>query len=73
MARGQGVAGSPKTVTDFLQQQLAETGCTYCVGQFAFGDMTRDECLNSVGLFASKVMPTLRAAAPAEKTLTTAK
>jgi alkanesulfonate monooxygenase SsuD/methylene tetrahydromethanopterin reductase-like flavin-dependent oxidoreductase (luciferase family) len=73
MARGQGIAGSPQTVTDFLRQQLAETRCTYFVGQFAFGDMTREECLNSIELFASDVMPALRAAAPAEKTLTAAK
>jgi hypothetical protein len=73
MARGQGVAGSPKTVTGFLRQQLTETQCTYFVGQFAFGDMTRGECLNSIGLFASEVMPALRAAALAEKTLTTVK
>jgi alkanesulfonate monooxygenase SsuD/methylene tetrahydromethanopterin reductase-like flavin-dependent oxidoreductase (luciferase family) len=58
---GQGVAGSPKTVTAYLQQQLAETQCNYVVGQFAFGDMTLDESLNSIGLFASKVMPALRA------------
>jgi hypothetical protein len=73
IARGQGIAGSPKTVTEFLQQQITETQCTYFVGQFAFGDLTRGECLNSVGLFASEVMPALRAAAPAEKTLAAAK
>ena len=62
MARGQGVAGSPATVTEFLRAQLAETGCNYVVGQFAFGDLTREECLASIGLFADKVMPALRAA-----------
>jgi alkanesulfonate monooxygenase SsuD/methylene tetrahydromethanopterin reductase-like flavin-dependent oxidoreductase (luciferase family) len=58
--RGQGIAGSPTTVTDFLASQLAETGCNYMVGQFAFGDLSLEECLNSIGLFASKVMPALR-------------
>jgi alkanesulfonate monooxygenase SsuD/methylene tetrahydromethanopterin reductase-like flavin-dependent oxidoreductase (luciferase family) len=66
---GQGIAGSPKTVIAFLQQQLAETQCNYVVGQFAFGDMTLNESLNSIGLFASEVMPALRATAPAEKML----
>jgi hypothetical protein len=47
-------------VTDFLASQLAETGCNYMVGQFAFGDLSLEECLNSIGLFASKVMPALR-------------
>jgi hypothetical protein len=48
-------------VTASLQAQLAETGCNYIVGQFAFGDLTRDECLRSIGLFADEVMPVLRA------------
>jgi alkanesulfonate monooxygenase SsuD/methylene tetrahydromethanopterin reductase-like flavin-dependent oxidoreductase (luciferase family) len=59
--RGQGVAGSPATVEEFLASQLVETGCNYVVGQFAFGDLTLDECLTSIGLFASEVMPALRA------------
>ena len=58
---GQGIAGSPATVRDFFASQLAETGCTYVVGQFAFGDLTLQECLHSIGLFASDVMPALRA------------
>ncbi len=62
VAGGQGIAGSPATVRKFLASQLAETGCNYVVGQFAFGDMTLDEALNSIGLFAGEVMPALRAA-----------
>jgi alkanesulfonate monooxygenase SsuD/methylene tetrahydromethanopterin reductase-like flavin-dependent oxidoreductase (luciferase family) len=61
MERGQGVAGSPATVTDFLKRQLAETQCNYVVGQFAFGDLTRQECLRSIDLFVRDVMPELRA------------
>ena len=64
VARGQGVAGSPATVKEFLSRQLAETGCNYVVGQFAFGDLTLGECLRSIGLFASEVMPALRAVIP---------
>jgi len=69
MKRGQGVAGSPATVRAALAEQLAETGCNYVVGQFAFGDMTREEALHSIGLFASEVMPALRdaPAAPGAK------
>ena len=62
MERGQGIAGAPATVTDFLKLQLAETQCNYVVGQFAFGDLTREECLRSIGLFVGEVMPALRAA-----------
>jgi alkanesulfonate monooxygenase SsuD/methylene tetrahydromethanopterin reductase-like flavin-dependent oxidoreductase (luciferase family) len=59
--RGQGIAGSPTTVTDFLSSQLDTTGCNYVVGQFAFGDLSLPECLQSIGLFATEVMPALRA------------
>ena len=62
LARRQGIAGSAATVTDFLAKELAATGCNYVVGQFAFGDLTRAEALRSVALFASHVMPALRAA-----------
>jgi alkanesulfonate monooxygenase SsuD/methylene tetrahydromethanopterin reductase-like flavin-dependent oxidoreductase (luciferase family) len=59
--RGQGIAGSPRTVAEFLSTQLDETRCNYLVGQFAFGDLTRAEALRSIGLFADEVMPQLRA------------
>jgi alkanesulfonate monooxygenase SsuD/methylene tetrahydromethanopterin reductase-like flavin-dependent oxidoreductase (luciferase family) len=58
--RGQGIAGSPATVTQFLSSQLDETRCNYLVGQFAFGDLTREGGLRSIGLFADQVMPRLR-------------
>jgi alkanesulfonate monooxygenase SsuD/methylene tetrahydromethanopterin reductase-like flavin-dependent oxidoreductase (luciferase family) len=60
MARGQGLAGSPSTVRDLLAAQLSETGCNYVVGQFAFGDMTLNEVLHSIELFASEAIPALR-------------
>jgi alkanesulfonate monooxygenase SsuD/methylene tetrahydromethanopterin reductase-like flavin-dependent oxidoreductase (luciferase family) len=58
--RGQGVAGTPTTVTDWLREQVAQTGANYMVGQFAFGDLTFDECRRSITLFADEVMPALR-------------
>src|SRR5262245_4259788 len=60
MRRGQGVAGTPATVTEFLRAQLDETGCNYVVGQFAFGDLSLPDMLRSVALFAGEVMPALR-------------
>jgi alkanesulfonate monooxygenase SsuD/methylene tetrahydromethanopterin reductase-like flavin-dependent oxidoreductase (luciferase family) len=72
MARGQGIAGSPATVRRHLQAQLDQTGCNYVVGQFAFGDMTRDEALRSIGLFVDEVMPALRAKADDEISLAVA-
>jgi alkanesulfonate monooxygenase SsuD/methylene tetrahydromethanopterin reductase-like flavin-dependent oxidoreductase (luciferase family) len=66
MERGQGIAGSPVTVAEFLSSQLSATGCNYVVGQFAFGDLTLDETLQSIGLFTSEVLPLLRAKGSAE-------
>ena len=65
MEKGLGVAGSPQTVTAFLRAQLQECEANYMVGQFAFGNLTLDEMVRSVDLFASDVMPALRAAATA--------
>jgi len=61
---GQGVAGSPQTVTAFLRRELADTGSNYCVGQFAFGDLSLTETQQSVELFAQKVMPRLASRSP---------
>jgi hypothetical protein len=47
-------------VTEFLAAQLAETGCNYVVGQFAFGDLSLTETLRTVDLFTRHVMPALR-------------
>ncbi len=61
-AVGQGIAGSPSTVTAFLRRELGETGANYCVCQFAFGDLTLEETLQSVELFAREVMPAIATA-----------
>jgi alkanesulfonate monooxygenase SsuD/methylene tetrahydromethanopterin reductase-like flavin-dependent oxidoreductase (luciferase family) len=61
--RGQGIAGSPATVAEFLARELGGTGCNYVVGQFAFGDLTLGESLQSIGLFADEVIPLLHAKA----------
>ena len=56
---GQGIAGSPATVTAFLREQLVYTGSNYLVGQYAFGDLTQAETLRSLELFKNEVMPEL--------------
>jgi alkanesulfonate monooxygenase SsuD/methylene tetrahydromethanopterin reductase-like flavin-dependent oxidoreductase (luciferase family) len=61
---GQGVAGAPQTVAEFLRRELAGTGGNYCVGQFAFGDLTLEETLQSIALFAAEVMPELAGRMP---------
>jgi len=44
-------------VRSFLQSQLDESAANYLVGQFAFGDLSLEESLRSVELFAKHVMP----------------
>ncbi len=44
----------------FLASQIEDSGANYVVGQFCFGDLTLDEMLHSVELFAAKVIPGLR-------------
>ena len=58
-AVGQGVAGAPATVAVALRAQIAMTGSNYLVGQFAFGDLSLAEALQSIELFAKHVMPAL--------------
>jgi hypothetical protein len=58
---GQGIAGSPATVTAFLESQMTQTKANYLVGQFAFGDISLAESLRSLELFAAHVMPSLAA------------
>ena len=58
--QGQGIAGSPHTVASYLAAQIAQCNANYLVGQFCFGDLTLDEMLRSVELFAARVMPRLR-------------
>ncbi len=59
METGLGYAGTAKSVSAFLQSQLAESGSTYLVGQFAFGDLSLSETLLSIELFTRQVLPEL--------------
>ena len=52
-----GVAGSPRTVRDFVAAEVAASGSNYLLSWFAFGDMTLSESLRSVELFSRDVMP----------------
>ena len=63
---GQGIAGSPRTVVDALRRELGGTGSNYCVGQFAFGDLSLAETPRSIELFAQEVMPQLVDRMPVE-------
>ncbi len=56
-----GIAGTPGKVRDFVKSVVAECGCDYVTGQFAFGDMTKEEALHSINLFGKEVMPAMKA------------
>jgi hypothetical protein len=62
MERGQGVGGNPETVAEFVRSQVEESGASYFIGQFAFGNLTLSESLRSVELFARHVMPRINPA-----------
>src|SRR2546427_12141775 len=47
----------------YVRAQLEEAGANYFVGQFAFGSLSLEETLRSIGLFADEVMPMLKHAA----------
>jgi alkanesulfonate monooxygenase SsuD/methylene tetrahydromethanopterin reductase-like flavin-dependent oxidoreductase (luciferase family) len=56
---GRAVAGTPETVAEFIDGQMRDAGTNFFVGQFAFGNLTREEMLESVSLFGREVMPVL--------------
>ncbi|MCL2430330.1 MAG: LLM class flavin-dependent oxidoreductase, partial [Alphaproteobacteria bacterium] len=56
-AQGRAIAGTVGKVRDALSRMIAEAGVNYLLCRFAFGDITRDEALQSVRLFTREVMP----------------
>ena len=61
LANGQAIVGSAATVRDMISAQAAEAGLNYFLLRFAFGDLTLEESLRSLELFAAEVKPTLEA------------
>src|SRR5712691_5102358 len=53
---GRAFAGTPESVAEYVERQLAQSGANYFVGQFAFGDLTLEETLRSIALFSEEVM-----------------
>ncbi|HEX5325858.1 MAG TPA: LLM class flavin-dependent oxidoreductase [Acetobacteraceae bacterium] len=58
-AAGRAVAGTPDKVRRFMQQTVEESGISYLLCRFAFGDLPRAAALRSVRLFTAEVMPAL--------------
>lgn len=51
------IIGSPGKVKEQVKQLLEETGCNYLVCAFAWGTLTYEQSLHSMGMFAKEVMP----------------
>jgi alkanesulfonate monooxygenase SsuD/methylene tetrahydromethanopterin reductase-like flavin-dependent oxidoreductase (luciferase family) len=64
-AEGLYIAGAPETVREEVARQLELTGANYFVGSFCFGNLTTEQALNSMRLFAAEVIPAFRASAEA--------
>ncbi|MFN8557861.1 MAG: LLM class flavin-dependent oxidoreductase [Dehalococcoidia bacterium] len=58
------VVGSPDTVRAYVQRYADQSGSNYFVGAFQWGDLTAAQQLHSMQLFATEVMPRVRAAHP---------
>jgi len=55
------VAGAPKTVAEELAGVVRESGINYLMLVFSFGDLKPEPAMRSIELFATEVMPDLRA------------
>ena len=56
-AIGNGIAGSPATVRDYLLRLAADSGVNYVLCQAVFGSMPFAQAEQSIRLFAREVMP----------------
>jgi alkanesulfonate monooxygenase SsuD/methylene tetrahydromethanopterin reductase-like flavin-dependent oxidoreductase (luciferase family) len=56
-ARGQGIAGAPATVRDFLRHAAGEAHANFLLCQMMFGSMRYESALRSLELFSSDVIP----------------
>ena len=49
------IAGAPRTVLEKLQEMLRQTGANYLLCIFSFGDLSPEQAMRSLELFASEV------------------
>ena len=61
---GLAAVGSPETVRALLASEIEQSGVNYLLCRFAFGDLTLQESMRSVELFAAEVMPHFSARQP---------
>jgi len=61
------VAGSPRTVSEFLRRQVEISGINYVVSQLMFGSLPHETARRSIGLYAGEVIPLVRDSVPAQR------
>jgi alkanesulfonate monooxygenase SsuD/methylene tetrahydromethanopterin reductase-like flavin-dependent oxidoreductase (luciferase family) len=61
LRQGGVILGTPAQVREQIESQLAATGANYYMPNFSFGDLSAKQVLDSMGLFATEVMPALTA------------
>lgn len=66
-AEGLYIAGAPDTVREEWTKHLEITGSNYFVGSFCFGNLTTEQAMNSLRLFADEVMPAFRTSAERQR------
>ena len=60
IAEGSFICGSPATVIGQIKKIAAEAGADTFLGEFTFGELTQKQALDSLRLFAERVMPELK-------------
>jgi len=57
---GGALAGSPGTIRDQVSEMAREAGVNYFIAQFSFGDLSQQEVLHSVRIFAHELLASSR-------------
>ncbi|HYA28249.1 MAG TPA: LLM class flavin-dependent oxidoreductase, partial [Acidobacteriota bacterium] len=60
IADGSFICGAPETVAQQIMKIATDAGADTFLGEFTFGELTQKQALNSLRLFAERVMPELR-------------
>jgi alkanesulfonate monooxygenase SsuD/methylene tetrahydromethanopterin reductase-like flavin-dependent oxidoreductase (luciferase family) len=70
IGEGYALVGSPDSVTARLRELYEELGFGQIIGLFALGDITHEQTITSMELFASQVMPATRSLGVADQMIT---
>ena len=54
------LVGSPETVREQVGRTVEESSINYFNSIFAWGDLSHEQVMRSIGLFVEEVMPALR-------------